>query len=182
MTSAELRRNSGGLIELFTKVVTAARNLVGLGDYFSIGSELLALAQQFLAIEEPWTTGAGVKQRLVLFVAIGKVYTSRTPGTEDDELVAKAETLVQNDAMAEFLASLIARFKAENPAATPEGLLAYVQTDAVSTQMAEFAAEKQIDLATIMELIQLIVKLVAMFKGNGGTTGSGTNTGGVLDF
>lgn len=176
MSTGELRRAGGGLMDRLGQVFLLA-------GYIDILDDLLGLLRQWNAVEGGWGTTEGFRGRVTILFAAAKLITAKTPSESDDQLVAQLEKLLANDAMVEFLASIIARFVTENPAATPEGLLAFVEREDIKQSLAEAAVEKAIDFNSIMEAIKLIIQLVSLFKGATGGNSSGESGGGsAWDF
>lgn len=160
----ELRR-SGPLAVALGPLLAAAKNLLPAIPYLGAGQEILGALIDFATVSEPWGTVAGLKGRLVPAFTIAEAIVTRTPNTDDDAIVAQGKALLQNDGLLEFVAGLIGRFQATNPAATPEGLLAFVNSEDLRAELAEAVAERQLDWSTIVQAIELIMKIIAMFKG-----------------
>ncbi len=158
-----MRRNRP-FIDLAGKLFGNAGTLISLAKYFPDGVSALQIAQKWIAIEEPFTTGAGVKARLLLLCDLGDIFAKHTDSPDDDLLVAKARTLANNDQMADLVASVIARFRTENPAASPAGLAAYVERADIRDMLREAATENQFDFGTLMQIFDLISKLVALIS------------------
>lgn len=169
--SEELR--NGPLFRALGPLLGAAKSILPAIPYLGAGQEILGALIDFAMVTDPLGTVAGLRGRLVPATKIARAIVSRTPSPADDEIVTQCEALLQNDALLAFVASVINRFQTENPAATPAGLLAFV--DANRENLAEAAAEQQLDMATIIQAIQLILKIIAMVTGStGGVTPAAT--------
>lgn len=182
MTTQPLRIGNGRLIDLLGALIPQAGNLSNIGTYFALGGEVFSILKAWGNIDEPFTTKVGLQSRMRLVVQLGELYTARTPGTDDDTLVAQLKAGVENDQVMEFCASLLSRFQAnagDNKAPTLQALQMFVDSDDIQAQVAEVAAESQIDIATILEIIQLIAKVIAMFKSNTPAVPTG---GSVINF
>jgi hypothetical protein len=167
MATEALRIGKGRFIDLLGALIPQAGNLGNLGDYFALGGEVFTILRSWSDIEESIDTKVGLQARLRLVVKLGKLYSARTPNVDDDQLVALLESGVENESVVEFIASLLARFKAQagdNTKPTVKAFQQFLATDNVQKSLEELAVEQQIDLATIMEIIQLVMKLIAMFK------------------
>jgi hypothetical protein len=133
--------------------------IIGLAKYTDEAMALYALLNEWNAITDPWGTEAGFKARADVAIRAGRLLASITPTTADDTAIEQLAGVVANPQIVSFILSLINRF------GTPEAAIQALDSPEQRKELEASAAALQLDLNTIWQAIQLILKIIEMLRG-----------------
>jgi hypothetical protein len=149
------------------------------GRYLRLIGQAIALFQEFSDIDEPANTPAGLKARIAVALKAAKLIAEQTPSQNDDNLVASVETLLNNDQLIEFLATLLGKFQGQDI----QSLIASIEADEQGQGFIEELKAKGINWGELFtQLLPLIQMLLEMFNSKGATKPTTDNSGSGFSF
>lgn len=133
---------------------------MNLFKYRDLILQATGLITEFQAVEEPWDTATGLRDRAVVLVKGARIATALTPSPDDDAIVEEVAKFVTNDSLLVFVAGVLQRFRGS----TNEAIIQALTDGPEAEKLAEELATQNLEWSKIFAAIKAIMELVAMFQ------------------